>query len=250
MTADSYLESIIKKYAINEDGVKSHVETIYPAIKRLAGTYIDESIYSGSIAKGTAISLGTDADIFISINPTTPDTIEQIYNSLFNVFSQAGYAPRKQNVSIGIDASGYKIDFIPGKRQSQYEYDHNIYKRKTNSWTKTNVKTHVSEVRTSNRIKEIKLAKIWRELNGLNFPSFYLELSVIDCLEGRSYSDLNGNFWEVLRFFSEDFSDKKYLDPSNVNNIISDDINLTEKMQILATAIASISKKTWEEIVW
>ena len=250
MTADSYLESVITKYAINESGVKSQVEATYPIVQRWGASYINESIYSGSIAKGTAISIGTDADVFISLTTTTPDTLEQVYNTLFNAFSQAGYTPRKQNVSIGITVSGYKIDWVPGKRQSQYGYDHSLYKSKANSWTKTNVKTHVSNVGGSNRLKEIKLAKIWRQLHGLDFPSFYLELAVIDCLGGRSYSDLNGNFWEVLRFFRDDFLTKRYLDPSNTNNVISDDLTLTEKRKIQATANISRAKKTWGEIVW
>lgn len=108
----------------------------------------------------------------------------------------------------------------------------------------------MSNVAGSGRLKEIKLAKIWRQLHGLDFPSFYLELSVIDCLGGRSYSDLNGNFWEVLRFFSDEFSNKRYLDPSNTNNIISDDLSLIEKSQVQAMAKTSITKKTWKEIVW
>lgn len=250
MTADSYLESIITKYAINEAAVKRQVNALYPIVQRWGTTYIKESTYSGSIAKGTAVSIGTDADVFISLSLTTPDKLEQIYNSLFVAFSQAGYTPRKQNVSIGITAGGYKIDWVPGKRQSQYGNDHSLYKRKTNSWTKTNVATHVSNVGGSNRLKEIKLAKIWRQLHGLDFPSFYLELAAIDCLTGKSYSNLSGNFWELLSFFSDGFSNKRYVDPSNTNNIISDDLNLAEKTRIQSVAKISIAKKTWGEIVW
>ncbi len=77
-----------------------------------------------------------------------------------------------------------------------------------------------------------------------------MELAVIDCLGGRSYSDLSGNFWEVLRFFRDDFPTKRYLDPSNTNNVISDDLTLIEKRKIQATVNISRAKKTWEEIVW
>jgi len=79
MTADSYLESVITKYAINEIGVKSQVESIYPIVQRRGSTYINESIYSGSIAKGTAISIEIDADVFISLTSTTLETLEKIY---------------------------------------------------------------------------------------------------------------------------------------------------------------------------
>lgn len=250
MSADSYLESILTKYAINESGVKNQVNILYPIVQKWGGTYINESIYSGSIAKGTAISLGTDADAFISLSSVTPDTLSQIYFSLFKAFSQAGYSPRKQNVSIGINAGGYKIDWVPGKRQSQYGYDHSLYKSKSDSWTKTNVKTHVSTVESSNRTKEIKLTKIWRQLHNLDFPSFYLELVVIDCLKWRSYMDLSGNFYQILTFLADDFIGKRYIDPSNTNNVISDDLSYSEKLAVLSTAKTTISKRTWGEIVW
>jgi tRNA nucleotidyltransferase (CCA-adding enzyme) len=194
MTADQYLNQIITKYQINEAGVKTQVKLIYPTIQRWANRFLVEAIYSGSIAKGTAISLSTDADVFISLSSTTSETLSQIYTTLYNALSQPGYQARKQNVSIGVTSGGYKIDFVPGKRQSQYGYDHSIYMNKKNTWTMTNVKTHVSHVAGSNRIKEVKLTKIWRELNKLDFPSFYLELAVIDHLSGRSYGDLSGNF--------------------------------------------------------
>lgn len=83
MSVDDYLNSIIAKYTINEMGVKAQVEAIYPTIKAWAGSYLNEAIYSGSIAKGTAVSLSTDADVFISLSSTTPNTLAEIYTSLY-----------------------------------------------------------------------------------------------------------------------------------------------------------------------
>lgn len=250
MDADEYLKKIIAKYVINEAGVKAQVIAIHPTIKRWAGEYLNEAIYSGSIAKGTAISLGTDADIFISLTSTTPDTLAQIYDSLYVVLSKAGYQARRQNVSIGVDSGEYKIDLVPGKRQSQYGYDHSLYKSKANSWIKTNVKMHVRHVANSNRIKEIKLTKIWRQLNHLDFPSFYLELAVIDCLSGFSFYDLSENFWEVLGFLANDFKNRRYLDPANTNNVVSDDLTFSERKLIQRAAQDTRRKGEWSQIVW
>lgn len=248
--ADEYLTQIIAKYLINEAGVKAQVQSIYPTIQRWADGYLMEAIYSGSIAKGTAISLSTDADVFISLSSTTPESLSEIYDSLCNALSEAGYQARKQNVSIGVNVAGYKIDFVPGKRQSQYGYDHSLYKNKANTWIKTNVKTHVSHVANSNRINEIKLTKIWRELNHLDFPSFYLELAVIDCLSGHSYSDLSGNFWHVLSFLQDDFVNKRYIDPANANNVVSDDLGSSEKQIIRRAAAAARMHRDWSQVVW
>jgi hypothetical protein len=250
MSADNYLNSIIDKYAVNEAGVKARVLEIYPVIKNWARTYLNEAIYSGSIAKGTAVSLSTDADVFISLSSTTPDTLSQIYSSLYDALIRNRYQAQKQNVSIGVKSGGFKIDFVPGKRQSQQGYDHSIFKNKTGSWTKTNVKIHVRYVVNSNRLREIKILKIWRQLNQLDFPSFYLELAVIDCLSGKPAANLSSNCWEVFGFLESSFIDKKYIDPANSNNIVSDDLNYSEKRSIQQLAADARSKKYWSNIVW
>jgi hypothetical protein len=250
MTAEQYLNQIITKYLINTKGAQALVDAVYPTIQCWANKYLLETIYSGSMAKGTAISLASDADVFISLSSTTQETLAEIYTSLYDFLSKAGYQVRKQNVSIGVSSGGYKIDFVPGKRQSPYGYDHSLYKNKANTWIKTNVKTHVSHVKNSNRIHEIKLTKIWRELTKLEFPSFYLELAVIDCLSGRSYSDISGNFWEVLGFLAGDFVNRRYIDPANTNNVISDDLSVSERQTIQRAAQHARTKKFWSEIVW
>jgi len=250
MTADNYLDSIIAKYAINEAGVKARVQAIYPTIQGWAGSYLNEAIYSGSIAKGTAVSLSTDADVFISLSSTTPDTLSQIYNSLYDTLIRNGFQARKQNVSIGVNSQGFKIDLVPGKRQSPQGYDHSLHKNKTGTWTKTNVKTHVSHVSNSNRLREIKIAKIWRQLNKLDFPSFYLELAVIDCLSGRSSANFASNCWEVFGFLESSFVNRRYVDPANTNNVVSDDLNNAEKQKVKQLAAIARTKKQWSDIVW
>lgn len=250
MTSDQYLNQIITKYSINTGGAKAIVNAIYPTIQLWANKYLIEAIYSGSMAKGTAISLASDADVFISLSSNTQESLADIYTTLFNALSQAGYQVKKQNVSIGVSSGGYKIDFVPGKRQSQYGYDHSLYKNKANTWTKTNVKDHVSHVSKSNRTNEIKLTKVWRELNKLDFPSFYLELAVIECLSGRSYSDISRNFWEVLGFLAGDFVNRRYVDPANTNNVISDDLSISERRLIQRAAQIARTKKLWGQIVW
>jgi hypothetical protein len=250
VTADDYLRSIIDKYQVNKPAVEARVEFIKPTIKRWAGQYLFEVIYSGSIAKGTAVSLAVDADAFISLTSTTPDSLSDIYNSLYETLLKAGYEARKQDVSVRVHSDGFKIDLVPGKRQSQYGYDHSLYKSKTNTWVKTNVKTHITYVVDSKRLGEIKLTKIWRQLQNLEFPSFYLELAVIDCLAGRSFSDLSGNFLQVLSFLANDFATKRFVDPANTNNVVSDDTSYSEKQLIRVAAQAARARSYWSEIVW
>lgn len=250
MTNDEYLRSVIAKYSVNAAGAHAVVTSVGPIISRWGGPYLMETIYSGSMAKGTAVSLSSDADVFVSLSSTTPDTLTSVYSTLYSALTQAGYQAKKQNVSIGVTAGGYKIDYVPGKRQSPYGYDHSLYRSKANSWTKTNVKTHVSHVSSSGRQNEIKLTKIWRSLNGLDFPSFYLELAVIDCLRGANSASLSDNFWRVLGFLASTFPSSRYIDPANTNNIISDDLTLSERQQITNAAIRARTQNLWRNIVW
>jgi hypothetical protein len=250
MSADSYLSGVLTKYIVNQAGVHAQVLAIHPVIAKWAGTYLLETIYSGSIAKGTAVSLLTDADVFISLSSTTPDQLADVYATLYTALIKGGYQARKQNVSIGVTAGGYNIDYIPGKRQSQHGYDHSLYKSKSRSWTKTNVKTHVSLVAGSGRLSEIKLTKIWRILHGLEFPSFYLELAIINCLAGSSTASLSDNFWKVLGFLSSNFPARRYVDPANTNNVISDDLTQAEKQAIKTAALDARAQTNWQTIVW
>jgi len=213
-------------------------------------TYLLKAEFSGSLAKGTGINIGTDADIFMSVSSSTPGTLADLYATLYNAVTQGGYVARKQNVSIGTTVNGYKIDLVPGRRQSQYGNDHSLYKNKTGSWAQTNISTHINHVTGSNRIEEIRLAKIWRQLHNLEFPSFYLELAVIDALKFSTVGAISSNFLKVLEFFRDNLASTKYVDPANTNNIISDDLNAAQKAAISSQARSSRNQQTWGGIVW
>src|SRR5438445_278154 len=59
---------------------------------------------------------------------------------------EKGYAPTRQNVSINVRVNSYSVDLVPGKRQNSYGDDHSLYRRKADTWTKTNVVTHINHV--------------------------------------------------------------------------------------------------------
>lgn len=250
MSQEQYLETILTKYTANINAAQIACEKIYPTLKSWGGDYLLRANYSGSIAKNTSTSLGSDADIFISLSSNTDETLANIYDTLFSTVQIAGYTPRKQNVSIGVTVNGYSIDLVPGRRISQYGNEHNLYKRKTGTWTKTDVLAHVNYVKNSGRLDEIKILKIWRHLHNLSFPSFYLEMAVIDALHYKSRNNLEGNVITVLEYLSDNITTKRFIDPANNNNVISDDCTALEKSEIAQTAKESRSKPYWSQIIW
>lgn len=204
---------------------------------------------SGSRAKGTAITLSSDLDIFISLSSSSIGTLSDIYNSLFNYIYSQNIECRKQNVSIGIIYKGKNVDLVPGKRQHNYGDDHSIYRNKQNTWTQTNITTHINTVINSNRNIEIMATKIWRKRHGLDFPSIFLELSVIEAVKNLYHCDFDNNFWETLKWLSSNITSIRIIDPANSNNIISDDLTNIEKRAIAHMASVSLQKRDWNEII-
>lgn len=250
VSASVYLTNVLEKYRVNEAAARAQANLLMPIIQRWANKYLLSAEFSGSIARGTAVSLSTDADVFISLSSATPDTLQQIYTSLCEALTGAGLPIRRQNVSVGTTVGGMKVDLVPGKRQSQYGNEHSLYKNKTGTWTKTDVQGHINCVSRSNRVSEIRLLKIWKCLNGLEFPSFYLELTVIERLRGAAIGDLSGNVWSVFNYLASDFAQARYVDPCNTNNVISDDLTAAEKQRIRQAAQRALEQKSWDAIFW
>lgn len=247
---DGYLRNILTKYAVNAEGAMAAGNAIYPVLDRWGNGYIVNAEFSGSLAKGTCIALGTDADIFLSLAANTPGTLAQIYNTLYSAVTRAGYSPRKQNVSIGVTVNNYSIDLVPGRRRAGNTNDHSLYRSKASSWTQTNVVAHIDYVLKSGRHEEIKILKIWRQLHKVTFPSFYLEMAVIQGLGSARHGNLAANVWKTFEHLRDRIEIARYVDPANSNNVISDDCTSSEKRSIAEHARRSLEKQHWEEIVW
>ena len=252
MSADYYLQSILTREAVDTSlfsPVRSVQSTVHPIITAWAGSQLAGVSPSGSFAKGTANHSGTDIDLFISLRSDTTNTLKEIYNSLFDSVKAAGYSPRRQNVSINIRVNGYDVDLVPAKRQALIGEDHSLYRRRADTWTKTNVATHIAHVVHSRCTNEIRIIKLWRNQKGLDFPSFYLELTVIAALSGQLFGTLSSNVWKVFEYLRDTFPSARVIDPANTNNIISDDLNATERATIRTAAVQALKATNWEEIV-
>ena len=252
MTADEYLQSILNREAVDA-GAYSPVRGVHtvldPIIRDWAGNRLLSIHPSGSFMKGTANKSGTDIDFFISLSEQTTETLKEIYDKLFNRMKEKGYTPTRQNVSINVRVSGYSVDLVPGKRQNSYGDDHSLYRRKADTWTKTNVVTHINHVTRAGRLGESRIIKLWRNQRQLDFPSFYLELTVIDALSQQFSGTLSDNVWKVFQYLRDRFPITRVVDPANTNNIISDDLSAAERTKIRAAVEQTLKASNWGQIV-
>ena len=205
-----------------------------------AGGQLHEIKPSGSMAKGTAVTSSADLDLFISLKSDTIGTWQEIHDLLAARLKSLGYQPRLQNVSLRINHNGINVDLVVGKKFAYPNgsitallgaHDHSIRTRNNGSWTKTNIESQIHAVKNSRRIDEIKLVKIWRDINNIDFPSIYLELSVINALKEQNPLPFLGSnllsqrFMKVIRYLASDFENAIIEDPGNKSNIISDDLS-------------------------
>jgi hypothetical protein len=111
------------------------------------------------------------------------------------------------------------VDLVPAKRQDRYGEDHSVHRRKADSWTKTNVTTHIKTVIAGGRTRETRILKLWRNQKSLDFPSFYLELTVIKALSIQYSGTTATNVSRVLEYLPDSFTSVRVTDPANTNNI-------------------------------
>ena len=176
MTADEYLAGIVNQYRV-PTGPRSPgavaAGIILPVIQSWAGSVLNGVSYSGSYAKGTAIRGCSDVDIFISIKNECTMPLADIYESLFRTVRDAGYSVRRQNVSIGTEVNGVRMDLVPGRQQPGSTNDHSLYLSKRRSWTKTNVTVAADQI--ANPIDGVVsveiLSSAWRSLLRVNNAS-------------------------------------------------------------------------------
>ena len=254
MTGTEYLLRILAREAVDTgrySPVRQVQTTLVPLLQEWGGNVLLNVHPSGSFMKGTAILSGTDIDLFVSISELCPDSLKELYEKLFQRLTERGYQPKRQNVSINIRVGNYSVDLVPAKRQNSLSTDHSLYRRRADTWTKTNVMTHINHVVAAGRQQETRIIKLWRNQKNLDFPSFYLELAVIRALSDSNalLTSLESRVQTVLEYLRDSFQNARFVDPANTNNVISDDLTASQKQTISVAARTARAAPYWEEIV-
>jgi hypothetical protein len=259
MSASSYLYGVLQKYEARSLAPYSQqILQLKIALGLWASSCYITIVNSGSRAKGTAISLASDVDFLVSLKSNCNENsggLKSIFGSLYTRLNGNYSSVRKQNVSVRINLSGLQVDVTPARKQAGLTNDHWIYLSKLNTRRQTNVQKHITDISRSGRTNEIKILKIWRELNQLDFPSVYLEyLLVNNILSGKSTASdkLAPNCWYILNGLAKSTGNPLFariVDPANSANILSDLLTVAEKNKIIARAKIAASQRLWVNIV-
>lgn len=258
MTPDQYLTQLLLTHEAraNEQQALLLIQALTPELEAWAGNLLFEIIPSGSYAKGTAIAGLSDLDILVSISSQYTGTLEDMYWSLHRQLDEGGYSPRAQNVSVGINVGDWKVDIVPAKRQPDLlTFNHSLWSKKSGTHRTTNIHRQIATVSQSRHTAEIKLLKIWKMRHGLEFPSYLLEVVVMEALRGTvlpifAQPSLANNFTRILRFIQDELPNRQIIDPVKQSNILSHELTGVEKQRLSQQDRSSLAEQYWENIVW
>lgn len=251
-TIEQYAASIVEKYQVIPDpGPPSHraADQVVPLLKRWGQQYLLGITPSGAYAKNTAITLSSHVDVLVALNPVPSMEMKKIYWSLFDYLTEQDLRPVTRNVSIQVQSKDLFVDLIPACRD-RGGHSNELFNKRLDTPVHTEVAQHVHLVANSGRQQEICALKIWRERNALDFPSFYLELTVLHALQNERFGQLADNVLTVLRYISNRFEQTVVRDPANPANILSKDLKDSEKLAIAKAGRNAIYEENWKKIVW
>ncbi len=251
-TVDQYAASIVEKYHVVADtGSLSHraADELIPLIKKWGKQYLLGITLSGAYAKNTAVSLSSHADVLISVNQVPNMEMKQVFWSLFEYLTDQGLKPHTRDVSIRLQSKGLHVDLIPAYRD-RTTAENILFNKRSGVEVRTDVAQHIHLVANSGRQQEICALKIWRERNSLDFPSLYLEMTVLKALETERFGQVADNVLAVLRYLVSHLENAVVVDPANSQNILSNDLSASAKRAIAKAARNVLYDENWKKILW
>lgn len=249
MTNHEYLLRILKEQELDsastatlmrlKNGIQSVLESKYGTSIRI--------YYAGSFGKKTLIKDAFDLDIVIYFPHTMTSTLEQIYNSIYQTLTQSKYTVVKKNVALRLPyKGGFHIDVVPGKAQDNTFYYATLYKNEIGARIQTSLKKHIDEVKSVRGT--IRLMKVWRLRNGVDWETFALEQTIVRALRGLNKSDYERNLLNVFKFIVKNIENICLKDPANTNNEI--EMSVSIRRQLKVEAQIAIDAKLWSDIIY
>lgn len=251
-TVDQYAASIVEKYHVAADaGSPSHqaADEVIPLLKQWGKQYLLGITLSGAYAKNTAITLSSHVDVLVALKRVPNMDMKKVFWSLFEFLSDHNLRPHTRNVSIQVECKGLMVDLIPACKDGGSS-GNLLFNKKTGYEVRTDIAQHIHLIANSGRQQEICALKIWRERQSVDFPSLYLEMSVLHGLESERFGQLADNVLAVLHYLGNRFEQAAVRDPANGKNILSDDLSASSKQAIAKAARAALYDENWKKIIW
>ncbi|WP_439600652.1 hypothetical protein [Devosia sp.] len=252
VSASDYLRDILARETVRLEamGAAGRIDGKIAALCHAWGSRdIVDVTPGGGFEKSMANRSGVSLDYVVWIHARADRRIPELYESMFSAFQRLGLAPVRRNVTLALNLGTMVVDLLPAKRLSMISDIHEIYSTRRGIALTTNLHQHVLDSHDAGWQEEVRVLKLWRDQNGLDFPSYYLELATQAALRRRPAGALADNVWAALGFFERLLVPRAMLDPANAANVVSDELTAAQKRSIALAAAAARSGRPWSEIV-
>ncbi len=267
MTDDEFLKALLDSQALKEDdpelvALRAKRDEVETLLREKLGAAKPTIRYSGSYMKKTLNKDSYDLDLTCYVpngNTAAGETLEQIHESVRKVLA-ANYAIEVKTSALRLkssDGTDFHVDVVPGRYVDDSKTDVFLHQTTGDKMRlKTNLDVHLSHIRDSGVTEAIRLAKLWRNRNGLNnapfaFKTFVLELAAVDLLKGKKSEGLSAQLKHVLTELRDSVDDIKVVDPANANNDLSEAFDTTVRAQVkqvAKTSLEAYERSGWEGV--
>jgi hypothetical protein len=248
MDNNQYLQSLLKARKLTDTSPEAaQLETrrveVEAVLKAAFPGVILSIRYAGSKIKGTMIRDSYDLDLtcyFPCDSTVAGSSLEEIYTSVSDALASGGFSPEEKTSAIRLHKgdTDFHVDVVPGRFFDELKTDVWLHQTTgTKERLKTNLDTHIREIRDSGVVDAICLLKLWRELYSIKqAKTFILELLVVKILKDHKRDSLDAQLKLVLETFRDHADSLTVEDPANPSgNILSDAINsMRSSLQTMA----------------
>ncbi|MHA2009719.1 MAG: hypothetical protein ACXADW_05980 [Candidatus Hodarchaeales archaeon] len=251
MTNESYLREILDGQNLTEYQ-KRNLRELRDKIERqlrsgIRGT--PKAYYGGSYAKNTMIKASYDLDLVLYWSSDSPYSLESLYRAAEGVLDRNWRTVKRKKVGLELPFEGdFHIDVIPGKFSSKDENYAYLYNNNTGGRFRTSIYVQVDYVKKSGRQDAIRLMKLWKKIKKVPIKTFILESCIIEGCKGLDRSKLEPQLLTAFRYLCDNIQNVRIVDPSNSNNVISDDLSREQKNRVRNLAIQAIEAQYWRQV--
>ena len=261
MSDSDYLNDVLDDQTLADDS--SELKDLRSRRDEIEGHLRDEfgkspSIrYAGSHAKGTMIRESYYLDLacyFPRDDDDAGGTLEDIYNNVKKVLDKHYFVdPKTSALRVkSRERVDFHVDVVPGRFVNDEPGDAFLFcSAGDKKRLKTNIDTHISHVKDSGVTDAIRLVKLWRTRNAIEWKTFVLELAVVDVLDG-STAKIDRQLRTVLERLRDDPDSICIKDPANPEgNDLSGVWNEQIKKNLAAmakTTLTTVDSKGWESV--
>ena len=264
MSNDTYLEDILRQEKLKDDSKElKELRKERNEVEELLKEEISSRLhikYGGSKAKGTMNKSSYDLDVIsysLNENSDAGETLKEIFDNHEKSLSKKYFVERKKS-ALRVKRKDGKtdlcIDVVPGRYVDDDKEDCYLFQNEGDKQRlKTNLNKHISYIKDSGFVDEIRLAKIWKILRCISVKTFILELLIVKILGDKKAKE---GFEENMKIFFENLYEKAETitieDPANPQgNDLSDIFTIAARMELkneAQIALERIAEDKWEDI--